>query len=68
MKDKILVAAHRGHFGGGIVENTIPAFEAAIRCGADTFVTSCPVDFDMTSGKNDKIRVVDLFTLIDGAC
>ena len=35
MNDRILVAAHRGHFGGGIVENTIPAFEAAIRCGAD---------------------------------
>ena len=33
--DRVLIAAHRGRFGGNIVENTLPAFEAAIRCGAD---------------------------------
>ncbi len=38
------VAAHRGHFGGGIVENTIPAFEAAIRCGADIVEMDIPQD------------------------
>lgn len=32
---RVLIAAHRGRFGGNIVENTLPAFEAAIRCGAN---------------------------------
>ena len=37
--DRILIAAHRGRFGGGIVENTLPAYEAALRCGADIVET-----------------------------
>ena len=32
---KVWIASHRGRFGGNIVENTLPAFEAALRCGAD---------------------------------
>lgn len=40
MKEKrVLIASHRGHFGGNIVENTLPAFEAAIRSGADIVET-----------------------------
>ena len=37
--DKVLIAAHRGRFGGNIVENTLPAFEAALRSGADIVET-----------------------------
>lgn len=33
--ERILIAAHRGKHGGNIVENTLPAFEAAIHAGAD---------------------------------
>lgn len=36
---KILIASHRGYFGGNIVENTIEAFEAALMCGADILET-----------------------------
>lgn len=36
---KVLIASHRGHFCGNIVENTLPAFEAAIRSGADIVET-----------------------------
>lgn len=31
----ILISAHRGTFGGNIIQNTIPAFENAINQGAD---------------------------------
>lgn len=35
-KDKnILISAHRGTFGGNIIQNTIPAFENALNQGAD---------------------------------
>ena len=37
--EKVLIAAHRGRFGGNIVENTLPAFEAALCCGADIVET-----------------------------
>lgn len=36
---KVLIASHRGCFGGNIIENTLPAFEAALRCGADILET-----------------------------
>ncbi|MDD3336401.1 MAG: glycerophosphodiester phosphodiesterase family protein [Eubacteriales bacterium] len=36
---KVLIASHRGCFGGNIVENTLEAFEAAICCGADIVET-----------------------------
>ncbi|MBQ9299947.1 MAG: glycerophosphodiester phosphodiesterase family protein [Clostridia bacterium] len=32
---QILIAAHRGLRGGNLVENTLPAFRAALRSGAD---------------------------------
>lgn len=32
---KVLIAAHRGKFGGNIPENTIKAYEFALRSGAD---------------------------------
>ncbi len=32
---KVLIAAHRGTFGGVIINNTIPAFENALKHGAD---------------------------------
>lgn len=35
----ILIAAHRGQRGGNLVENTLPAFEAALRMGADILET-----------------------------
>ena len=38
-EQKILIASHRGRFGGNIVENTLPAFEAAVHCGADMVET-----------------------------
>ncbi|MDR1366083.1 MAG: glycerophosphodiester phosphodiesterase family protein [Holosporales bacterium] len=31
----VLLAAHRGTFGGNIIQNTIPAFENALKHGAD---------------------------------
>ena len=38
MRD-VLIAAHRGQKGGNPVENTLPAFEAALRSGADILET-----------------------------
>lgn len=35
MSGRIRIAAHRGRFGGNVVENTLEAFEAALNCGAD---------------------------------
>jgi glycerophosphoryl diester phosphodiesterase len=32
---KVLIVSHRGVFGGGIVENTIEAFDLALKSGAD---------------------------------
>ena len=37
--EKIWIAAHRGRFGGCIPENTLDAFELAIRSGADIVET-----------------------------
>lgn len=34
-KKKVLIANHRGTFGGGIIENTIDAFNLALAAGAD---------------------------------
>ena len=39
MEKHVLIASHRGYFGGNIVENTLPAFEAAIHAGADIVET-----------------------------
>lgn len=43
---KVLVASHRGYFGGNIIENTLPAFEAAIRAGADIVETDIHITKD----------------------
>lgn len=34
---KVLIAVHRGSWGGSIIENTIPAYMAALQMGADMF-------------------------------
>ena len=34
---KVLIAAHRGAWGGNIIENTIPSFRLALEMGADMF-------------------------------
>jgi glycerophosphoryl diester phosphodiesterase len=34
-KNRVLLAAHRGTFGGNVIQNTIPAFENALKHGAD---------------------------------
>lgn len=34
---KVLIAVHRGAWGGSIIENTIPAYMAALQMGADMF-------------------------------
>ncbi len=44
-KEKILIVAHRGTFGGNIPCNVIPAFETAIKQGADMV----ELDVDMTA-------------------
>lgn len=43
---KVLIASHRGHFSGNVVENTLPAFEAAIRSGADIVETDIHITKD----------------------
>ena len=43
-KKNILIVAHRGVFGGNIPCNTIPAYEAALRQGADMI----EIDVDMS--------------------
>ncbi|OUQ35304.1 glycerophosphodiester phosphodiesterase family protein [Faecalibacterium sp. An122] len=34
---KVLIAVHRGAWGGNVIENTIPSFELALGMGADMF-------------------------------
>lgn len=34
-REKILLCAHRGTYGGGVIENTLPAFNLAVSLGAD---------------------------------
>lgn len=34
---KVLIAVHRGAWGGNVIENTVPSFELALRMGADMF-------------------------------
>lgn len=36
-ENKVLIAVHRGSWGGSIIENTIPAYMAALQQGADMF-------------------------------
>lgn len=43
--------------------------EDAVRTGADTLVTACPVCFDMLRRvADDRIRVRDLFCILDSVC
>ncbi len=44
-KEKVLICAHRGTFGGNIPGNTIPSFEIALSQGADMI----ELDVDMTA-------------------
>ncbi len=44
-KEKLIIVAHRGAFGGNIPCNIIPAYENALRQGADMI----EIDVDMTS-------------------
>lgn len=34
---KVLIAVHRGAWGGNVIENTVPSFELALGMGADMF-------------------------------
>lgn len=43
-KERIIITAHRGTFGGNIPCNTLPAYELALRQGADMI----EIDVDMT--------------------
>ncbi len=36
-KKKVLIAVHRGAWGGNIIEGTVPSFELALQMGADMF-------------------------------
>lgn len=36
-KKKVLIAVHRGAWGGNVIENTIPSFTLALQMGADMF-------------------------------
>lgn len=36
-QNKVLIAVHRGAWGGNVIENTIPSFELALQMGADMF-------------------------------
>lgn len=50
-KDHVLVVAHRGTAGGNIPCNTIPAYEIALRQGADMLET------DITMGKDGTLFI-----------
>lgn len=45
-KEKILIAAHRGVFGGNIPCNTIPSYEIALMQGADIIETDVELSAD----------------------
>ena len=34
---KVLIAVHRGAWGGNVIEGTVPSFELALQMGADMF-------------------------------
>lgn len=36
-RKKVLIAVHRGAWGGNVIENTVPSFELALGMGADMF-------------------------------
>ena len=50
-KDHILVVAHRGVAAGNIPCNTIPAYEAALRQGADM------IEIDVDMSKDGKLYI-----------
>ena len=50
-KKKVLIANHRGTFGGSIIENTIDSFNLAVEAGADI------VEFDIIRSKDGKYYV-----------
>lgn len=50
-KKKVLIASHRGTFGGSIIENTIDAFNLAIMAGADI------VELDIIKSKDNQYFV-----------
>lgn len=45
-KKKVLIAVHRGTWGGNIIENTIPAYKIALSMGADMFECDISVSTD----------------------
>lgn len=49
--NKILICAHRGSFGGGIIENTLPAFNNALKLGADI------VEMDVSRTKDGELFI-----------
>ena len=50
-EDKVLIAAHRGVAGGNIPCNTLPAFEAALRQGADI------IELDVTRSMDGQLFI-----------
>lgn len=45
-KKNVLIAVHRGTWGGNIIENTIPAYKMALSMGADLFECDVAVSTD----------------------
>lgn len=58
----MLIAAHRGTFGGNIIQNTIPAFENALCQGADIL----EMDISMSTDKNFFVFHSDLESVLLG--
>jgi len=60
-KNKILISAHRGTCGGNIVRNTIPAYENALKHGADIIevdvIMSTDGDFYTFHNGNEKVVI-----------
>ncbi len=50
-KEKIIVVAHRGMFGGNIPCNTIPAYNAALTAGADM------IEIDVEMSRDGKLLI-----------
>ena len=48
---RILICAHRGSFGGGIIENTLPAFNNALNLGADI------IEMDVSRTKDGELFI-----------
>ena len=50
--EKIMIVAHRGAFGGNIPCNVIPAFEAALKQGADV------IEIDVEMSADGKLYIL----------